>query len=156
MCVSLANVNCPWMAQRWAQTSERKRRAVALRRSLFSIYQLCVGRVKVGEGGGKSVERVTHFLRTVIDAQWRHLTPRKRALSIFPSCCMFWMDSLTVITNEIQYRVPQKGLSIFGIGALLGPTAQPADRQQFSHSLKIQAQFSKPKTILFEGISVHQ
>ena len=75
--------------------SPNERAKTPRRRSLFSIYQLCVGRARQSRGGEKSFERVTHFLRSVIDAQWRHLAPRKRAPSIFPACCMLLMDSLT-------------------------------------------------------------
>ena len=70
------------------------------RRSLFSIYQLCVGRARQSRGGGeKSFERVTHFLRSVIDAQWRHLAPLLSQTGpiyiLFPSCRMLLMHSLS-------------------------------------------------------------
>ena len=40
----------------------------------------------------------------------------------------------------------------FKFGGTVRPTALPADRLLFSHSQKVQAEFSKPRVNLFEGL----
>ena len=48
------------------------------------------------------------------------------------------------------YSVKKTFFSEFG--GIVWPTAQSVDRQPFSHSRKIQVQFSKPRTNLYEGL----
>ena len=56
------------------------------------------------------------------------------------------------VTESPKCTVSKRLVRFSEFGGIVWPTAQSVDRQPFSHSRKIQVQFSKPRTNIYEGL----